>query len=589
MASYKNFSKKSRAELDNDYNNFDNPASHSVSKDISIDYDSWVNFLSYYRYYVDRFIIDCLEINIYHFQKYIIRALTHYKEGMLICSRGLGKSWLTALFAIAMCILYPGLQVVIVASNGKQARSIITKKIQNQLYKHDSIKREISNIKTQTDDCCVSFKNGSIISAVALGQGKGGDGVRGERANLILVDEARLVDDKIISTVIEPMAKNKRDNIMKLQDMYPNEDITERNKVLFMSSAYLKTCDLYKRFLMYYKSMVSGVKDMFVCSFSYTIGESVRMYDKGEIEKERNKVTMTAEEFSYEYEGVFVGSSNESYYPYELTNRCRVLKKCETKQPKNCNYGYIITHDVAVSGKTNSDNACTHVIKLIPKGDGNFIKEVVFTEVMNGAELSYQRDFLRELVHIKFPNTEKLVIDAQSAGEGLLALLAEPWSCINEKGDNVEYSPLLSDDDDGIRRANEIGGEPIIRAIRSTETFNNDFYPYMKAGFQNETIRLLVSSVNTDEDRKDNLYSLEEHMAHVHQDILIQELSNIKQYFSNGNKLLYGRIVQNNKRDRATSLMYGMSVICEYEKEEQLKLSKKKVNDEEYLMSYLYY
>ena len=143
------------------------------------------------------------------------------------------------------------------------------------------------------------------------------------------------------------------------------------------------------------------------------------LFDQDDIEKELEKPQMTKDKFAYEFEGRFVGSSGESYYPYELTNPCRVLERCEFQQPKKSNSIYVITHDVAVSTEKNSDNACTHVIKLKLKPNGTYTKQVVFTKTVNGISLNKQRDFLRELIHIKFPNTVKLLIDAQGARAGL--------------------------------------------------------------------------------------------------------------------------------------------------------------------------
>ena len=56
---------------------------------------------------------------------------------------------------------------------------------------------------------------------------------------------------------------------------------------------------------------------------------------------------------------------------------------------------------------------------------------------------------------------------------------------------------------------------------------------------------------------------------------------------SNGN-LVYGRIVQQNKRDRATSLMYGLSVVWEYEKQGKADMYKKEVDPLTYLKKYIY-
>ena len=192
--------------------------------------------------------------------------------------------------------------------------------------------------------------------------------------------------------------------------------------------------------------MINGSDKYFVASLDYRVGVDAGLFDLEDIMDEKNKPTMTNDSFTYEYEGVFVGSSNSSYYPYELTSGCRLLDRSELKEPKKNTYPYVITHDVAVSNKNNSDNACTNIIKLIPRANGTFYKEVVFTKTMNGVSLREQRDFLRELIHIRFPSTIKLVIDGQSAGEGLLSLLEEPWKTIDDKGNEyicpISSSPL---------------------------------------------------------------------------------------------------------------------------------------------------
>ena len=61
------------------------------------------------------------------------------------------------------------------------------------------------------------------------------------------------------------------------------------------------------------------------------------------------------------------------------------------------------------------------------------------------------------------------------------------------------------------------------------------------------------------------MMSFDEYYQHVEHDILQSELSNIKQDFTNNEKMTYTRIVSGKKRDRATSLMYGLSYVCELE------------------------
>ena len=197
MASYKNFSQKRRAIQTWAYNNTDNPLSYDPINSEKIDYEEWTKFLSYYRYYIDKFAVDILGVNLFPFQRLIMRAMARYPNAMLICCRGLGKSWLCALFMICMAILYPGMAVGIVSGNGNQARMVIKQKIEGELQKNENIRREISSIRTASDDCIVTFKNGSSIRAITLGINQKGDSSRG----------------KIIASPYRNIRKNKRTRI----------------------------------------------------------------------------------------------------------------------------------------------------------------------------------------------------------------------------------------------------------------------------------------------------------------------------------------------------------------------------------------
>ena len=155
--------------------------------------------------------------------------------------------------------------------------------------------------------------------------------------------------------------------------------------------------------------------------------------------------------------------------------------------------------------------------------------------------------FLRNLLHIRFPNTIKLVIDAQSAGQGLLSLFAEPWEYKNSKGVIVEYPPLVSDSDEEAQRLPN--ANPIIRGIQAYANFNNQFYPYMKSCFEDGSLRLMTPSVETDETYRleqqssDPVFlqeSLEKQLVHIEHDQLISELSNIRQESTDStHKIIY--------------------------------------------------
>ena len=121
------------------------------------------------------------------------------------------------------------------------------------------------------------------------------------------------------------------------------------------------------------------------------------------------------------------------------------------------------------------------------------------------------------------------------------------------------------------------GAIPIIRAIHGMNNFVNLYYPYMKACFENHSLELLQQSEEVDTLYKTNQITLDEYEQYIQHDILQSELSNIKQDFTNAEKMTYTRIVKSTKRDRATSLMYGLSICCDMENENKNKIYKKQV------------
>ena len=560
---------------------FDSTYSNDPINEVSIDYETWTEFFSYYRYYVDEFCIDILHVDLFPFQRVILRSMARGQFSVLIACRGLGKSWIVALFYICISILYPNVKCGIASGNSQQARNVIIQKVKGELSKNETIAREINfPIKTSSDDCYCEFKSGSEIRAITLAQDRGGDSARSWRFNYLLVDEARLVKDDIVETILIPMTKTKRQNALRWKQ-------NEKGKVIFISSAYLKTSGLYKRFKYHFDQMVSGNKNYVAMCFPYQVGIQAGLFDEDDIEQEREKPTMTSDKFSYEYEGIFVGSSGESYYPYELTMPCRTLEHCELEQPKNSDSIYIVTHDVAVSTAKNSDNACTHVIKLKLRPNGAYTKSVVYTKVVNGLALEKQRDFLRDLIHLKFPNCKKLIIDERGSGNGLPRMFYESWEYTDPRTKvTVEYPPLIKDnDEEGFLLDNAV---PLIRAVNATNDFNTTYYPYMKSCFEDRTLQLLVASDEVDAQYKSGEITPEEYAQYIEHDTLQSELSNIKQEYSESGNLQYNRIVKTKKRDRATSLFYGLSVVSEWELENRKNLYSNKNAGYELLTEYTY-
>lgn len=116
---------------------------------------------------------------------------------------------------------------------------------------------------------------------------------------MVLVDEARLVKDSTLTEVVRPMIKTPRKNAVDLHKRYPEFPL-EKGKMLYISSAWLKTCDLYQRFLAFYTSMIKGNPNFFVASLDYKVGIDAGLFSQEDIDLEKESPDMTLDKFAYE-------------------------------------------------------------------------------------------------------------------------------------------------------------------------------------------------------------------------------------------------------------------------------------------------
>ena len=70
----------------------DDAYSNNLSSDESIDYEAWTEFFSYYRYYIDEFAMDILGVDLFPFQRVILRAMSGGQFSVLLAARGIGKN-----------------------------------------------------------------------------------------------------------------------------------------------------------------------------------------------------------------------------------------------------------------------------------------------------------------------------------------------------------------------------------------------------------------------------------------------------------------------------------------------------------------
>lgn len=121
---------------------------------------------------------------------------------VLNCARRLGKSFLCCVLAIEMCLQKPGARVLYVAPTAKQVRTIITP-IMRQIL--EDAPTELRPSPPNVDGIW-RFPNGSEIHIVGVNNDHADD-ARGGSADLVIIDEAGMIDDLVylIESIIKPM------------------------------------------------------------------------------------------------------------------------------------------------------------------------------------------------------------------------------------------------------------------------------------------------------------------------------------------------------------------------------------------------
>lgn len=147
--------------------------------------DGVAYWASFYRKNPQRFVKEYLNIKLKLFQKILIYMMMVSTNFMYIASRGSGKTWLTSLYCVVRCILYPGSKICIASSVKEQSLECITKIVEDFMKNYgwgsSNLRAEIDSWSTSINGAYVTFRNGSWIKCVVAG-----DSARHNRANIIV-------------------------------------------------------------------------------------------------------------------------------------------------------------------------------------------------------------------------------------------------------------------------------------------------------------------------------------------------------------------------------------------------------------------
>jgi hypothetical protein len=365
---------------------------------------------AFYRENPQRFVKDYLNINLKWFQEILIYEMIHNDKTMYIASRGQGKTYITSLFCVVMCILYPKTQICVASATRPQANNVLLK-ITNDFCKmhswgSDNLNREIIGKPTiGTNKAEIEFKNGSLIQVVTSS-----DTARSFRANILVVDEFVKVDPITIADVLKPFLTAPRQPEYLNNPKYAH--LLEDNKELYMSSAFYQSHWSFKQFQTFFANMFDETLKYFVCDLPYQLPIREGLLKRSKVKSDMLEATFDEVKFLMEYCGIWFGDTNNSFFTYNDISKRRRLEtaiypnsissnKNEKVPDLALNERRILSVDVALmaSKKQNNDASSIIINSAIPTNNNNYISNIVYLENHEGLTTDELALIVRRLYH----------------------------------------------------------------------------------------------------------------------------------------------------------------------------------------------
>ena len=276
-----------------------------------------------------------------------------------------------------MAVLYPGTYIAVVSATAAQA-TLVLKKIQGFVALYPQLLSEINvtgrdPVVISKDKGVARFLNTSKIESFSLST------VVGERAKVVVIDEAPRASEKDIRKNAIPVANTTRDvAIQNGFEDYPS-------KIVSITSACLKSNYFFRDFMDCYDGMKAGNPNNFACALDWQSAVRVGISKKEYFEDRRKELPESV--FATEYGSMFLGEEANSIFPYDLTEQCRTLQTVEFAMPKSTTCYYVMSVDIATSQEKGADNTCISVIKCMDLDDGSIMKYVVYLRTYHGRRL----------------------------------------------------------------------------------------------------------------------------------------------------------------------------------------------------------
>ena len=544
---------------------------------------------AFYRKHPEQFVEDYLHIRLKLFQKILLVMMMWCTTFAMIACRGIGKTYLSAIYCVVRCILYPGTKVCIASGTRGQAIAVLEKITLELKPQSPELRAEINEKESKMNgtNAIMVFNNTSSIKVVTAS-----DTARGNRCNVLLLDEFRLISKNTIDTVLRKFLTLRR--MPKYAALSDEEKKTEyskeKNLTMYLSSAYWKDHWSFTKCLDILRAMVNPARHQFVCGFPYQLSIKEGLLDPEVVEDDMADSSSSDIKFSMEMCAEFYGSADGAFFDFDSISRTRKIKypllpddiseavnnsryvRIPTKQPGEIR---ILSADIALmsSKKRDNDASAIFINQLLKTKAGRYTSNIVFADSSEGMRTDDQALVIRK--YFDEYECDYMVLDTSGLGLGVYDAIARDMP----DPDTGEIYPALScyNNQEMADRCTVLGAPRVIWAIKASAQFNSDVAFLLRQGFRSGRIRLLETEYDAEESLNQihGYKSLSPAMKtkfmlpYIHTTLLVDELTKLQFDESGGKVKMYERAGM--RKDRYSSLSYNYYVATQLEN----KMTKK--------------
>lgn len=424
----------------------------------------------------------------------------------IIASRAASKSFIIAIFACCRAILYPGSLVVIASGTKGQGKLIVSEKIQSELMRFSPVlKYEIESIRTTGNEVTVNFRNTSKITVVPAT-----DNARGHRSNCFVFEEFRMIQKRIVDSVLLPFQVVRTPAYALLPEYADMEHEEPIN--IYISSPWFKSHWMWKSIVRWAKSFIND-NSALLLAFDYSITLKHKIKTKKQLLKDKAEFDPLT--WRIEMENEMVSENTNGFFSYEMLAKNQRMKRA--LYPQASGYGLskqkssdikkqpgeirVLSCDMAFVTRKGNDNSIYSILRLLPETTthrvgsddelevkNGYRKQVAYLEGIQGGDTVKQAIRIKQLYYDA--DCDYIVLDVRNGGIAVYDMLAR---VLYDEDRGIEYPAWQCMNDSNIAARIQVAGAlPVLFAVTASKRLNSDIATITRKELLEERVDLLI-------------------------------------------------------------------------------------------------